>query len=274
MINRFLTYLKTQGKAEVTIKNYRFDLETFQRLIRKPLEQATIKDVDHFLLDAGGALASRKKKQMTLRSFYKWAVKRDLVRKNPMDLSDPIRLPDYAPRPMRMEDLEAVLVTVKKERDRLLIMLLLESGLRASEALSLRVEDFDFTAGQESFRVKVKGGHTKELPILPGVRFLPLLKGFLAESDIQKGYIFLAYCTKRPLGYRCALKVWQRYLKKAGLTQSGLHRLRHTFATNLLNKGVKITSVSHLLNHKSVLSTQRYAQATNELIRVEMEGLK
>jgi integrase/recombinase XerD len=169
------------------------------------------------------------------------------------------RLPTY----FKPHETEALLHACKRPADRLILELGLFCGLRVSEICKLRVDDLDLAASVLLIR-SGKGDKDRYLPI-PG-RLLDRLRGFLdgRPGGGLEGPLFVSKRTGRPLTSRAVQKLIKRLGKAAGLAgvdqirKVTPHKLRHTFATRLLEKGATIREVQVLMGHSSVATTEIY----------------
>lgn len=153
-----------------------------------------------------------------------------------------------------------------KHRDRALLTLIYATGMRISEALSLKVDDLV----QNSVCVKGKGGKERMVPLLPVVgqevrAYLKQCPHKLSKSDV----LFVGVMGK-PLRAGIVNKTVRELRIKLGLPDHVTpHTLRHSFATHLLNHGADLRSIQELLGHESIITTQRYTHVeTNRLFAV------
>lgn len=302
MIERFLKYLAANGSSENTIKNYKCDLESLQRGCGKPLEKLKCSDIENYMLkNASRSKATMRRRHFSAKSFYNWAVPRELCDADPLKLLKPVKLPQATPRPLTPEEAIALLDAIPEHRimDKLLFMLLLDTGIRISEALNLSINDVDLTEGDEKIFITVKGGGTRAVHIFHSERVVALLKRFITAAAKQTGYVFSIEAdgwqggsTKggfekggnkkggfqkrrnQNIGYATANRRFALYSKEAGIEgKNGLHTLRHTAATNFLRSGVDITVVQRMLNHSSPTITMRYTQVGNQFIRDQLSKM-
>ena len=142
------------------------------------------------------------------------------------------------------------------------------SGLRLAELTSLNVEDLDpYT---ETVRVFGKGKKERVCPV--GLLALEAISRYRLEAGVKAGPLFISKLRKR-LSTRSIWLVLKRYLPQTGLAASlSPHKLRHSFATHLLDNGADLRSVQTLLGHASLSTTQIYTKVTTERLKAAYEA--
>ncbi len=200
----------------------------------------------------------------TLRTFFTWAVEADLVPAHPMrglTMKVPKTLP-YVPENDHIRGLLAACPnTFEGVRNRALVALLADSGLRISEALRVRVEDVSFSARTLTIR-EGKGG--KDGTGFFGVEAARLLRAWLARRPNLHVEEFL-FCDRAgcPLTRRNALAILHRLSKRAGLPRKlSPHRLRNYAATSILRRTGDLELVRQVLRHETLAMALRYARLT------------
>jgi len=147
-------------------------------------------------------------------------------------------------------------------RDRALILLLLRTGMRIGEALGLRVSDVDLRERKVHLFQGEKNSMGRVVYLSDDV--LAALKRWRHQSDPNKEFIFYGNGHKS-ICYSTSRGRFVKYLQKAGLEQKGytVHCLRHTFASELLNAGMRLECLQQLLGHQDIEVTRRYARLTD-----------
>ena len=289
LTTQFLDQMAVEGKRPATIQAYRKDLKAFTKGIAGPLAGVTHQVLaEHLkaLKSAGGlAPATLARHRVSLRAFFGWAVVAGLLEKSPAECLPRIRLPDHQPRALNEADLWRVLRGIPDKRDQLFFFLLADTGMRVSEALSIRLEKIRLHAQE----ISVIGKRQRERTVyLIKTESLGLLKrhlrqhGWLArdgETIMEKGLLFRPAESKRrggkagaPVDYTVMQKAWKRYCAAAGVVGT-IHQLRHSYATRLINKGVRMEEVQKILGHRNLQTTQRYAAVSDETVRAALERL-
>ncbi|HEX2915791.1 MAG TPA: tyrosine-type recombinase/integrase [Chloroflexia bacterium] len=250
-----------------TLRNYRIDLRQFLEFVlpgETAISTVGVNQVRNWLSALGElSAASRARKQASLSSLFKWAVKFDYLPVNPTDKIDRIKLPISVPRGVGRKKVEKIIKAIPAEnlRDRLLFSLIFETGLRASEALTLHIEDLDLTHDDEHMTVLGKGNRRRTV-LLDDRTLVLLLKKYLKQTGYQHGPLFRATKndTGGPLRYQSIHELWQKYCSRAGVGNITLHQLRHTHATELVNECVSLSTIKRRLGHSNMQTTLRYAE--------------
>ena len=147
-------------------------------------------------------------------------------------------------------------------RDRALILLLLRTGIRIGEALGLRLNDLDIKDRKVHLFQGEKNSMGRVVYLSDDVLFA--LKLWLRQGTRRRSLSFTAR-VNGPICYSTGRSRFVKYLKKAGLDQKGytVHCLRHTFASELLNAGMRLECLQQLLGHQDIEVTRRYARLTD-----------
>ena len=204
--------------------------------------------------------------------FLTWAEQQELLDSNPMRKIDRVKLDPPQPRGVERSQIERILKAIPTEylRDRLFFRLLLETGLRVSEGLSLYVEDLDLLMDNEHLTVKGKGGKRRTI-LLDDPHLVQQLQAYLKRMGYKHGPLFRAEKNGQggPLRYQSMQERWDRYCTQTGVDCT-LHQLRHSHATELINGGVSLPTIRKRLGHKNLQTTQRYAELADETADVEI----
>jgi site-specific recombinase XerD len=202
----------------------------------------------------------------TLRSIYAfigYLVEADLLPADLLVKKIRIQVPRPLPRAMDPVDSQRLLATIDNIRDRALILLLLRTGMRIGELLNTRVDDLNLAEQKIFIMIGEKNRLGRTVCISDDA--CSALKTWLRIRDSSQKYLFYGL-RRQPLGYSRSRDILRTYLKKAGLAHKGytLHCLRHTFATDLLNAGMRLECLQQLLGHSSLEMTLRYARLTDK----------
>lgn len=249
--------------------------------VTKLICNATPDTIREFLSDLGTkdySAATMARKIATLRSFYKWTLRRGLTRSNPMTAIRTPRQAKRLPKAISVEQIEKLLSTPSERdvlglRDRAMLETLYSTGIRVSELVGLNFEDLD-DAG-EALKVRGKGKKERLVPL--GMHALASIRRYVAMVQGDARYthwwredgsgkakpLFVNKHGKR-LSSRSVRRKLDKYLLAAGLDiDISPHTLRHSFATHLLDNGADLRSVQELLGHQSISTTQVYTQLTH-----------
>jgi site-specific recombinase XerD len=195
-------------------------------------------------------------------TFVNFLVEREILPQIIMNKKIQLKLPDLLPRAIPSEDMETLLSVIESIRNRALILLLLRTGLRIGELLDVKISDIILPErkiliylGEKNYQGRV---------VYFGEDAESALKDWLEVRNKQKDYLFYSPSHDK-ITYAAVRKVMTILLKRAGLSNKGysLHSLRHTFATDMLNAGLRLEVLQQLLGHQSVEVTMRYAKMSD-----------
>lgn len=220
--------------------------------------------------DYGLKATSRARKVAAIRSFYKYLTnKAKLLSENPMQDLDSPRMKKSLPRYLDLDGSIQLLESVDgdfQERDRCILTLFLNCGLRISELIGLNLTD----VRGDQLRVLGKGNKERILYLNDGC--IQSIQDYLVVRDnqraIDKNALFLSRRRTR-ISKAAVEKLVKKYLTKAGLdsTQYSPHKLRHTAATLMLQNGVDVRTLQEVLGHENLNTTQIYTHVDNENLR-------
>ena len=272
-IAAFLDDLTAARRSSHTRRAYATTLYQLAALHPVPVQQLTTQVLQRFFAThAHLQPASRARQQAAVNSFLTWAVRHGHIPANPMLYIERVQPDPPDPRGVRRVQVEAILAMIPPRhlRDRLFFRLLVETGLRVSEALGLYVEDLDLTRDDEHLRVVGKGGQRRTV-LLDDPALVLQLRNYLKQTGYQHGALFRA--AKNGDGgavrYQTMQERWTRYCAEAGV-QCTLHQLRHTHATELVNGEVSLATIRKRLGHKRIQTTLRYAEQADATVDAEV----
>lgn len=173
-----------------------------------------------------------------------------------------LKLPDVLPRAINPADVRKLISVIDDIRDRALFLLLLRTGLRIGEALGLRLNDLNLRDRKIHLFEGEKNSMGRVVYLSDDALFA--IKLWLRRRDKHKEFLFYGRGNKG-LSYSTGRSRFVKYLKKAGLEQKGYtaHCLRHTFASELLNAGMRLECLQQLMGHQEIEVTRRYARLTD-----------
>lgn len=173
--------------------------------------------------------------------------------------------PDALPKAIADEDIKALFAAVHSIRDRALLILLYRTGMRIGELLQVKVDDIILPEQTILLYVGSKNYEGREVYYSSDAE--QALKDWLRTRDKTKRYLFYGR-SDQPLSYGSAWAVMRKALERAGLSDKGysLHSLRHTFATDMINHGMRVEVLQKILGHQDIEMTMRYARLSNQRI--------
>jgi integrase/recombinase XerD len=262
-----------QGLAERTVESYRRDLIQFAICLQTrgaTLEGASAEEVREFLAGGEWRASTRARKTAAIRSFYRLRVLAGKATYDPTrKLSSP-RLESNLPRTLTVDEVSRLLALPKPTpsglRDRAMLETLYGAGLRASEALTLRMQDLDLDVGF----VRTVGKGDKERVVPLGRKAIEALRTYNARGrpflggggSLKAPELFLNNRGRR-LSRQGLHLIIKRYAHEAGLPDDvSAHTLRHSFATHLLEGGADLRAVQEMLGHADLSTTQIYTHVS------------
>lgn len=262
-----------------TLINYQHALAEFRKAVPEPgWRELTADHFRRYLFACGKREVARPTIRLhfaALRTFYKFLAQRHGLTSNPLKDVQLPKLEKKLPVFLNMQQIEELLsapLRVEKlpqaphwmpARDAAILELFYSSGLRLAELVALDVKDVDVFS--ESVRVLGKGRKERVVPV--GAPALEAIQRYRQEARVEAGPLFLSKVRKRI----SAANVWlaiQRYLPHTSIpVHVTPHKLRHSFATHLLDAGADLRSVQSLLGHASLSTTQIYTHVTTERLK-------
>ena len=229
-----------------------------------------------FLNEKQYSKATIARKLATLRSFYKFLVKRNHLTSNPVVAVRTPKQDKKLPRFLDYEEVKRLLNTPSLDnwlgaRDRAIMETLYSTGIRVSELVALNMDDVDFMG--EVVHVRGKGKKERIAPI--GSSTLQVIQHYMeyrnkrAQNNVNfDSKILFVNKFGKQLSTRSVRRKMDKYLKMAGLDSAlSPHTLRHSFATHMLNNGTDLRSVQKLLGHQSLSTTQVYKHLTTTKLK-------
>jgi integrase/recombinase XerC len=232
-----------------------------------------------FLHEREYSKATAARKLATLRSFYKFCLRRAYITSNPVAAIRTPKQEKRLPRFLEVSEVQRLLSTpddgsLLGGRDRAMLETLYSTGVRVSELVALNVSDVDLVG--ESIRVRGKGRKERIAPIGPTAvatikRYVEMRAADPRNPTFDAEPLFVNKHGKR-LSTRSVRRKLDKYLLMCGLDPTiSPHTLRHTFATHMLNNGADLRSVQELLGHQSISTTQVYTHLTTAQIKREYD---
>jgi integrase/recombinase XerC len=279
LTEEFLRYLAVERNASSrTLKAYRQALAGFRSETKSPWKKCTadnFRDYLFALMKRGQARSYVRLQFSALRTFFQFLAARKGLRSNPVREVQLPKLEKKLPLVLtrqQVEELLAAPASVVKNRaapawmplrDVAIMELFYSSGLRLSELAALDVADVDLYT--ESVRVFGKGRKERVCPV--GLPALETIQKYRAAANVHSGPLFINK-SRRRMSTRSIWLVLKRYLRHTSIPISiSPHKLRHSFATHMLDRGADLRSVQALLGHASLSTTQIYTHVTVERLK-------
>jgi site-specific recombinase XerD len=248
---------KSLSKSPATVRSYWMIIKNFQVWLGKSVLQAERKDAVlylHYLLDEKHlGKNSVQTYFIALRVFYSWAVKQQYVSVDPFKDIDMIKPDKRMPVYLTIEEMALMYQATKNVRDILLLKLLYSTGCRVSELIHIRKRDINLNRGT----VKIFGKGSKERLVVIHEIFRQSFQDYIKNFNDEQ-LLF-------PLCQASVQKIIRKIAKNAGIKKKVTpHKIRHTFATHMLQAGVDIVVIQKMLGHQSLNTTQIYTHYNDE----------
>lgn len=244
-----------------------FFLSMIRSIGRTCVEEVTRGDLESFIeheQDRGIKITTIRTRLVCVRAFLRYLVEDGIVSADVIVRRIRLQLPERLPRAMDPDDLRKYLSVIDHTRDRAMILLLLRTGMRIGELINTRMADVHI----KERKIEIYEGEKNRLGrvVYLSDDAVEALEKWLEERKRWKEYLIYACSTKDRMCYSTARSRFMRYIEKAGLGHKGytVHTLRHTFATELLNAGMRLECLQVLLGHRCIEETRRYARLTDK----------
>lgn len=276
LIDKFLRYLSLELNSSAhTVAAYRGDLELLAAHLQSQgvasFSTAGVAHLRSWLVELnrrGDSARTVRRRVQAARALYKWLERSGDARSNPAARLELARLPKRLPQSVRQRQLDSLLDEPLDEsdfeavRNRLIVMMLYEAGLRRAELIGLLDANVD-TSKRE---LRVLGKRDKERIVPFGDELAHAIDNYRRVRDTAAGgptHHFFVRPTGEQLYPTLVYKVVTTQLRHAGITgKASPHTLRHSFASAMLNNGAEINNVKELLGHESLAATQVYTHIT------------
>ena len=280
-MNKYLTdfykYLSYKEYSDNTINSYKKDLTEFLIFSKnkdiKTIDYNYIRTYLEYLYNKEYKASSINRHISSLKSFFKYLTKMEVISSNPMLLVSNSKQEKKLPNFINYNDLDILFSIPDKNtplglRNLLILELLYSSGIRVSELVSIKIDDIDFNYN----RIVIKGKGNKERIVLFGDKCNKLLNEYLSNSRpiLFKGDCEYLLINKNgtKITDRAIRMIIDDIVSKSCLKlKISPHTLRHTFATHLLNEGADLKMVQQLLGHSSISTPGIYTHVSNEKLR-------
>ena len=281
MKDRFIKYLRFEKRlSENTVISYETDLNQFLSFYKEYSTSQKIEKVDKRTIRSwivklslsNLSAKSINRKIASLKSFFKFLVKRDLIKKNPSSHVTSLKTDQKIPTFIKEKDINFLFknIDVKEDctgqRDLLILELLYGTGIRISELINIKISDINFAKKE----IKVVGKRNKERIIPMHNNAIYQTKKYLQLAE-KEGYEnqYLLFTKKGDKIYPMLInRIVKKHLSTLIKSKKyNPHLLRHTFATHILNKGGDLNSIKDLLGHSSLAATQVYTHNSIEKLK-------
>lgn len=283
VIGQFLDYLRYErNKSPLTVRSYDKDLRAFESYFKRLDNHLSWESVDadvirgwmESMMDKGNTATSINRRLSALRSFFRFALGRSLVSRDPTLV---VKGPKKSkPLPLFFKESEMDMLLdgdglwgegFKDVRARTILMVFYSTGMRLSELTGLDISSVDF----DNREIKVTGKRNKQRIIPFGEELAAVLRHYLNVRDefleLHPEALFVTEKGTRMNPDQVRYEVKKNVSRVSTMKKRTPHVLRHTFATAMLNNGAGLESVKKLLGHDSLKTTEVYTHATFEQLK-------
>lgn len=287
-IENFLEMLASErGSAKNTLDSYRLDLESLLEFSgKKPIEELMLNDLRDFIIylrKQEYSPRSINRKISALKQFFQFLVSENLIKDSPAIELELLKQQKKIPKMLEEKEIDqlfdylSVQTTPEGIRLNAMIAILYSAGLRVSELVSLKLNNFEYERGKINSIFKVTGKGNKERISILNQRALNALANYLEIRDFfisikSREKCLWLFPSASKEGYLTRNRFGQ-LLKEASLNVGidpqavSPHVLRHSFATHLLANGADLRSIQELLGHSSIATTQIYTHISNKQLK-------
>ncbi len=242
----FLTFITTAGKTH--------------------LEQITRDDLYSFVeyqQDRNLKPTTVVTRLRAIKAFLRFLIDTEVIDYRVLSRKITIKVSQALPRAMDPDDVKRLLSVISHVRNRAMILVMLRTGMRIGELLNTKVREVNFNERRIEIYEASKNRTGRVVYLSDDAQVA--LKAWFAQRDPRKEFVFYGI-GRNTIAYQGARAMFVKYLVKAGIEHRGysLHCLRHTFASELLNAGMRLECLQQLLGHSSVEMTRRYARLTDK----------
>lgn len=264
-IQSFIKYMRQMERSNQTITGYEKELSYLNNFLDVRhncpvyLADVGLEDLEAYLLSQkkrGISSASRSRSTYIIRSFYNYCMKKDLCPKNIAMLLEPIKINQKERTFITQKEFEALVKAIKQPVVKVIVQTMFYTGGRISEMIHLKIEDVDIK-NRMLHIIEGKGKKNRDVPI--NDKLLTILKRYLKKTRAADSDRFFAIERTGKISGSYVNRIIKEAAHEIGLEKEvSAHVLRHSFGTNLLEKGVSVVSIQKLLGHANLSVTSRY----------------
>lgn len=268
----YMVAKKIEGMSPESMKTYNFYLTDFFGHINRPFEQVTTNDIRIYLYETqkrtGISNRTLDGKRLVINTFMDWCWKEGYIPNNPCASIKPIKFEEKPREPLSNMELEIVRDACENYRDKAMIELFYSTGCRLSEMVNLKISDIDFTSKE----VHLFGKGSKHRTSYLNAKAEYMLKKYFELERPKESIsdsVFVIF--RKPYNEMHKESIYARIKaiqKRSGIERSLFpHLLRHTMATDALNRGMNVAEVKEILGHEKLDTTMIYAKISHDSVK-------
>lgn len=268
----YMVAKKIEGMSPESMKTYNFYLTDFFEHINRPFEQVTTNDIRIYLYETqkrtGISNRTLDGKRLVINTFMDWCWKEGYIQNNPCASIKPIKFEEKPREPLSNMELEIVRDACENYRDKAMIELFYSTGCRLSEMVNLKISDIDFTSKE----VHLFGKGIKHRTSYLNAKAEYMLKKYFELERSKESIsdsVFVIF--RKPYNGMHKGAIYARVKaiqKRSGIERSLFpHLLRHTMATDALNRGMNVAEVKEILGHEKLDTTMIYAKISHDSVK-------
>jgi site-specific recombinase XerD len=268
----YMVAKKIEGMSPESMKTYNFYLTDFFEHINRPFEQVTTNDIRIYLYETqkrtGISNRTLDGKRLVINTFMDWCWKEGYIQNNPCASIKPIKFEEKPREPLSNMELEIVRDACENYRDKAMIELFYSTGCRLSEMVNLKISDIDFASKE----VHLFGKGSKHRTSYLNAKAEYMLKKYFELERSKESIsdsVFVIF--RKPYNGMHKGAIYARVKaiqKRSGIERSLFpHLLRHTMATDALNRGMNVAEVKEILGHEKLDTTMIYAKISHDSVK-------
>lgn len=268
----YMVAKKIEGISPESMKTYNFYLTDFFEHINRPFEQVTTNDIRIYLYETqkrtGISNRTLDGKRLVINTFMDWCWKEGYIPNNPCASIKPIKFEEKPREPLSNMELEIVRDACENYRDKAMIELFYSTGCRLSEMVNLKISDIDFTSKE----VHLFGKGSKHRTSYLNAKAEYMLKKYFElerPKDSISDSVFVIF--RKPYNgmHKGSIYARVKAIQKRSRIERSLfpHLLRHTMATDTLNRGMNVAEVKKILGHEKLDTTMIYAKISHDSVK-------
>lgn len=262
-IDLFISSKRLEVLSDNSLKDYRIQLNMFERQFKKAVVQITTSDIRQFLAsNTTWKMSTVDTKLSILKTFFGWLVKEEILLRDPTAKVNPPRKEKRLPKGLTIEELELIRETCESFRERALIEVFYSTGCRLSELSNMKIVDINY----QNMSMKVIGKGDKERVVYLSFKALYHLKKYLNARTDDCEYLFITLRKPyRGVGNRAIQREIDKIESRVNISKKLTpHTMRHTFAQLSMDSGIELADLQHLMGHSNPSTTLIYASVSEE----------